>query len=407
MNDNDWIKQLQSMMERHEEPVPDDLWQDIEAQLPDKQASKHMMPAWRRYATAAAVALAVIGTGYLLWPDGNDSTIEKPTTTMVQGNDEPQPATESFAQNNDTRPDVAIPTAAPRSAKAVTAKTMPNAINSTGDQIVQAISSPIEIKEVQEINDKEPNSQPTDQVQPPSTGHNETHVNLNTGHIVKPSRQRQPITIGLYASNGFKPDLFNRRRNELVANPFTYSLDSTDYGSRQILKGGPSQELFSVKHHAPYSLGVSIRMPLTDRIAVTSGLVYTRVKSDFTLGYHGHYDYEEQILHYLGVPLGATYSLWHYKRLNVYAIGGMQADFNFKAALKKSTQINVEKMQKDRVQFSALAGPGLQFGISKNIGIYLEPTLRYYFNNGSTIENYFKDKPWNINLNVGLRFTIQ
>ena len=173
------------------------------------------------------------------------------------------------------------------------------------------------------------------------------------------------------------------------------------------MKRGPSQESVSTKHHAPYSLGVSIRVPLTDRFSLTSGLVYTRVKSEFTSGYYGNYIHEEQTLHYLGVPLGATYSLWQYKRLNVYAIGGMQADFNFKATLKKNTQINAEKMQKDRVQFSALAGPGLQFDITQNFGIYVEPTLRYYFNNGSDIANYFKEKPWNVNLNGGLRLTLK
>lgn len=395
------------MMERHEEPVGDDLWPDIEARLPEQQALQRPMPAWRRYAAAAAVALAIIGTGYLLWPDGNDSKTEKSNTAMVQDNVETQPAPESLAQNNDTRTDVAIPTATPRAAKAVAAKTMPNAINSTGDQIAQVISTLTEIKEDKKINDNEPGSQPTEQAQPPAAGHNETQVNPNTGHIVKPSRQRQPITLDLYASNGFKPDLFNRGSKVYVSDPQLSSPDSIDHGSLQILKRGPSQDFFSVKHHAPYSLGVSIRVPLTDRIALTSGLVYTRVKSDFTLGYYGNYAYEEQILHYLGVPLGATYSLWHYKRLSAYAIGGMQADFNFKATLKKSTQINVERMQKDRIQFSALAGPGLQFDISQDFGIYFEPTLRYYFNNGSSIDNYFKDKPWNINLNTGLRFTIQ
>ena len=35
MTDNDWIKQLQSMMERQEQAAPDGLWQGIEAQLPE------------------------------------------------------------------------------------------------------------------------------------------------------------------------------------------------------------------------------------------------------------------------------------------------------------------------------------------------------------------------------------
>lgn len=148
---------------------------------------------------------------------------------------------------------------------------------------------------------------------------------------------------------------------------------------------------------------MSVSVPLTDRLALTSGIVYTRLKSDFSSGAGN----QEQILHYLGVPLGATYSLWTWRFVNLYAIGGMQADFNIKATLKDPTQASNIKMTKDRVQFSGMLGPGLQFNVTRDFGIYVEPTARYYFNNGSSIENYFKDKPWNINLNAGLRLTIE
>ena len=121
---------------------------------------------------------------------------------------------------------------------------------------------------------------------------------------------------------------------------------------------------------------MSVSVPLTDRFAVTSGIVYTRLKSDFSSGKGNR----EQTLHYLGIPLGVTYSVWQWRFVNLYAIGGMQA---------------------------GMLGPGLQFNVTQDFGIYVEPTMRYYFNNGSDIENYFKDKPWNINLNAGLRLTLE
>ena len=155
-------------------------------------------------------------------------------------------------------------------------------------------------------------------------------------------------------------------------------------------------------HHAPYSLGMSVSVPLTNRFALTSGLVYTRLKSDFSRKAK-----QEQTLHYLGVPLGATYSLWTWRFVNLYAIGGMQADFNIKATLKDPTRASNINISKDRVQFSGMLGPGLQFNVSHDFGIYVEPTARYYFDNGSAIDNYFKDKPWSINLNAGLRLTLE
>lgn len=413
MTDNDWIKQLQSMMERHEEPVPEDLWQDIKARLPEKQALRRTMPAWRRFAAAAAVALAVIGTGILMWHT-SDSThttpAEQPSLALTEEDVATVPIVEDYFDAN---------AANYKAAQSKPASTLAHRALSQPQH--QSVAQPIEVTQttptsenstteepVQTADRDTTTAEPSDPRLPITAKEEPYYASATPNRTAAPPRQRQPITLDLYASNGFNPEQFNRGSKLFAsAPPYILSADSIDHGPLHILKREPSQESFSARHHAPYSLGVSIRVPLTDLIALTSGLVYTRVKSDFTVGYSGHYEYDEQILHYLGVPLGATYSLWHYKRFHVYAIGGMQADFNFKATLKKSTQINVEKIQKDRVQFSALAGPGLQFDISQNFGIYFEPTLRYYFNNGSDIENYFKDNPWNINLNAGLRLTLQ
>ena len=134
-----------------------------------------------------------------------------------------------------------------------------------------------------------------------------------------------------------------------------------------------------------------------------SGVVYTRVKSDFSSVRHSRV----QTLHYIGVPLGVTYRIWNYKRLGIYAIGGMQADFNVKATLKQTDNAEKLSIGKDRVQFSALLGPGVQLDLARGLGIYIEPTARYYLDNGSSLQDYFKDKPFNINLNAGLRFTLQ
>lgn len=150
-------------------------------------------------------------------------------------------------------------------------------------------------------------------------------------------------------------------------------------------------------------MGLSVRLPLTDRLALTSGLVYTRLKSDFT----SIRKHREQTLHYLGIPLGVTYNVWGYKRFSIYAVGGVQADFNIKATLKQSFPECSLSIDKDRVQFSALVGPGLQLDVTKEFGIYVEPTARYYFDNGSNVDNYYKDMPWNLNFNAGLRLTLK
>lgn len=391
-------------MERHEEPVGDDLWKDIEVRLPEHQASKRVTPVWRRYTAAAAVALALIGGGSLVWHLDGDTTVEAPAITMTSP-DASTPEPEVLAHNDVMSPDVDEP-AASCIAQAVPSKHAAPPVNiSSPNEPLALADKPTQAAPTQATTENEPPAklpeEPAEQpVEKPTLGHINVTPNSHATRqsIIMPMSKKPSVSVEFYASNTIKPEgssyngdwvyLFTQLCDEPIYNILFDSIPATEYYHK-----------FN-KHHAPYSLGVSVRLPLNERLALTSGLVYTRLKSDFSSSD------KEQILHYVGVPLGVTYTIWGYKRFNVYAIGGMQADFNVKASVKKHDLAHDANIGKDRVQFSALAGPGLQFDLSQALGIYVEPTARYNFNNGSDIENYFKEKPWNININAGLRLSL-
>lgn len=415
MTDNDWIKQLQSMMERHEEPVGDDLWQDIEAKLPQRRKA---LPLWLRYATAAAVVGAVIGVGSLLWQSSDpiDSTSpDQPTITQTVDvqHDVPvievdTPCDEKPVQSRATSPLAhhAMPLAQHQSdvQQSEATQASPSPDTSTTEEPVQTA-------------DRDTTTAQPSAPRQPITAKEEPHfASATPNRAAAPSRQKQHFSVGFYAVNKF-PNLKGNGHypQDYYGWPpdpgqhYSHDNDSITHGGEDAamqqgrryapLKANSN----NATHHAPYSLGMSVSVPLTDRFAVTSGIVYTRLKSDFSSGKGNR----EQTLHYLGIPLGVTYSVWQWRFVNLYAIGGMQADFNIKATLKEPVLASDINIDKDRVQFSGMLGPGLQFNVTRDFGIYVEPTMRYYFNNGSDIENYFKDKPWNINLNAGLRLTLE
>ncbi len=402
MKDKDWIEQLQSKMEGHQEPVPDDLWQDIEKRLPEREAGRHpLMGGWRRYAAAAAV-LAVIGIGSLMWND--DSTVEEPAITSAQHVEiapDPEVTHELLAQSEEVARDIDEPTATPRAHHSIPASKVATTASDNAF-IAQASGHEQEEQPAQAASETSPAETPIEQASQPMEQRNQTHVNeAPTTTILHPSLRptvkKTGITVGLYASNSVKPEWSSGRDYAYESDAVYSSNGGKPYGTYF------SEDIYSANHHAPISMGLSVRLPLTDRLALTSGLVYTRLKSDFTSSRR----YREQTLHYLGVPLGVTYNVWGYKRLSIYAVGGVQADFNVKATLKESGQANSLSIGKDRVQFSGLVGPGLQLDVTREFGLYVEPTARYYFNNGSNVANYYKDKPWNINFNAGLRLTVK
>lgn len=61
MEDNDWLKGLQSKMKDYEEPAPEGLWENIESSVfPEKKRRVIALPIlWRSVGVAAAVALGV------------------------------------------------------------------------------------------------------------------------------------------------------------------------------------------------------------------------------------------------------------------------------------------------------------------------------------------------------------
>ena len=144
---------------------------------------------------------------------------------------------------------------------------------------------------------------------------------------------------------------------------------------------------------------------MTDSWSVTSGIVYTRLLSDFDKIIGADRITKRQTLHYIGLPLTVNYRIWGNKRLIVYAGAGGEADVN--VAAKTTTEGVSHTIDKDKLQWSTNVSVGFQYNILPQLGAYMEPGAKYYFNNGSAVENFFKDKPLNFSLQVGLRFNVK
>lgn len=404
MTDNDWIKQLQSKMEHHQEPVPDDLWLDIEAQLPERHTPRHPMVAWRRVAAAAAAALVIACGSYMLWQAPKQTVEQTVGQPSIASTGVGSPVIEEAPSPAGAVHVASVPTQPSSRAAATHTRPIHQIEPFTPAETPEPKQSQSEQQDKVEQQTEPQRSQPTitpSHEDEPLLANNEG----DEGHqsrTPKPLQHRRlPVTMGLYAANGYSIDkLGNNDFSALV-----FADEALNFGSNAPTEPNTyyPDDIYYATHHAPYSLGLSVKFPLNNHWAVTSGVVYTRVKSDFSSVRHSRV----QTLHYIGVPLGVTYKIWNYKRLGIYAIGGMQADFNVKATLKQTDNAKKLSIGKDRVQFSALLGPGVQLDLARGIGIYIEPTAHYYLDNGSSLQNYFKDKPFNINLNAGLRLTLQ
>ena len=161
----------------------------------------------------------------------------------------------------------------------------------------------------------------------------------------------------------------------------------------------------SAHHSMPVSVGVSAAYGLSKRLTLSTGVVYTRASSTFERGNTRSVATESQTLHYIGVPVNASYTLWGNRTVRTYVQAGGQADFNVAAKVK--TESSSRNTERDRVQFSAGGAVGAQVNVLPQLGVYVEPGVRYYFDNNSNTQTYFKEHPCNFNLQIGLRYNIK
>ena len=177
---------------------------------------------------------------------------------------------------------------------------------------------------------------------------------------------------------------------------------------------GTDADEVKAKHRQPIKVGVSMRYPLTKHLSVETGMNYSYLSSDFAAG-DGDSGYKtSQKLHYIGIPLNLQYDIWHTDLLEVYASCGGAVDFCVSGKSDteyivddKVTRTDHERVRDTRPQWSANLSAGVQYNIGRNIGIYAEPGVSYYFDNGSDVSTIYKDKPFNFNLNVGVRLTVR
>ncbi|MBQ9462295.1 MAG: PorT family protein [Bacteroidales bacterium] len=161
----------------------------------------------------------------------------------------------------------------------------------------------------------------------------------------------------------------------------------------------------------PFTIGLGVRFSVTDKFSLGTGLDYSLLTRSFNGSYSGSAAsaYEGMIFHnvqYIGVPVNVYYNLLQTRDglMNVYAWGGGEAEYciSNRYRLMSATPVVIPD-KAGGFQFSAALGMGLEFRLSKALGLYIDPSVRYYFH-GNQPKSVRTDKPFMFNFDAGLRF---
>ena len=158
-----------------------------------------------------------------------------------------------------------------------------------------------------------------------------------------------------------------------------------------------SGQVVDIDHKQPLSFGLSVRKGLAQGFSVETGLTYTYLASD--VKFAGSSETVSQKLHYLGIPLRANWNFVDKKSFIMYVSAG--------GAMEKCVygKIGSKNETVKPLQFSVMGAVGAQYNISSRVGIYVEPGVSYFFDDGSDIETIRKENPCNFTLQGGVRLT--
>lgn len=428
-----WKEDIHDRLGNFETDAPDGLWEAIHqrmAQTERAQAEKCqtpfvLQPALRRTACAAAACLALIA-GYQYFADGGKETASG--VKVAQGRVADISKNRYVAKN----------AVAPAATVYAQTQNSPAVLQPNGrvEQTADAIAQPTQNDESAQISTPQHLNPSTSQHLNPSTSQ---HHNTSTSQPLNPSTP-QPLNPSTSLLAYTSAERHSSRHDGTAARWTLSTSATTGMGASSVTNStatyveavGPDDVIWAdnpqlgigifnqgksvkteYKHRLPVRVGLNVAYRLTDRLSVESGVSYTRLSSDMKDGTKDNYSSGSQKLDYIGVPLNVKYRAFGYRRLSVYASAGLLTEKCVSGKTTHEYVISGEKKKHEAEdvaakpwQLSVNAALGAQFDVLRNVGVYVEPGVSYYFDDRSTLSTIYKEKPLNFNLNLGVRYTI-
>lgn len=427
-----WLDPIKRRLKEHSEPLPPAGWERLEQAL--EAASGSSLPASRRSvlfrywrigaAAALLVAVSVLSLWLLQSPLGDEVKQAglPPLAVLPDRLPDPLPT--------DTRPEdvkearLARREATPPSVGRTLPGTVhPEPVTVEGDSgILSEALPPAEdsadaASSATIVQDQDEEEQSTTQ-QPARRPAAAAREKLRLPDDYKPRSAARNWSVGLSVGNtgtagNTTINGLGYGSNPVFSAPYSYGKFDLTATSNGVVSIPDNQELIfrdgvpyvqtreaailSAHHKQPVSFGLSVRKELPHGFSVETGLTYTYLASDIEC--EGVRDPLKQKLHYVGIPLRANWSFLSGHSFALYLAAG--------AAVEKCVygRLGDQSETVKPLQFSLMGAVGGQYNLSRRVGLYVEPGISYFFDDGSQVQTIRKENPCNFTLQAGIRLS--
>lgn len=396
---DEFERSLGSILQNGTEEVPEHIWQGVSDGL-DRLARRKTVILWFRRTAVTAAAAAAIILGLVLNKGDNGTLVPAAKDQTMIAVVEPENEIIEDVQENHSETNVLEQTL----------KTVTTSIAMADPQKEQI--SPENVIEARDTEDAvvKPEAEtedntvsPMNDETPSDMDHNDFWNDENFKEEKKERLKASLILSGIAGTNnpqskgGLKPF-----RSPVIEKAYT--------------KTTVEQTSTNTTYGIPISVGAGAKLDFNNRWSLGFGLNYTLLTSKFNGKYikvneDGTTEAPKSAnvrnsQHYVGIPINAYYNIMSRDFINFYAYAGGAVE---KCVMNRyevlTTPVINHKEEAKGVQISANIGIGVEFMVNRYLGIYIDPSLRYYFdcNQAKSIRT---QQPLMLGFEMGLRFNL-
>lgn len=433
----DWTKDIQRLIADHKGKAPDGLLDDIKAEMnrrglscpqPSEVKGARIVPLWRKrwvQSAAAAAAIALFVAVPMIWKSASEEVVVVADKKggVTSSNVQKTPISSSENDENGASDEESATGLMTLNRKEDAAKvgsqslyaftTEPSNFNVNAGVPQSETEAGVKAVEQASKGDK-PNTETTEKTAQKPVDKNKGYIRNNPSRKYdEPSRQYEEVDWHHNDGSGFMLTAYYGGGATSTGHGETAPVAMSDapiygmYPADMIISNnkyayGVSSVDRKAHHKQPIKAGISVGYRLNDKWSMQTGVTYSYLSTDFT---SEGMSTRTQKLHYVGVPLTASYSVLRGRKAEVYVTAGGEVEKLVKGSVG-SENYESEKVKEGRPQFSVKAAVGGAYNFTPNVSVYVEPGVNYYFDNHSSVINSYKDHPTSFSLNMGFRINI-
>ena len=385
MKERDFDIAIREILQGAEEPVSPRVWEGVEAGL----NRRRIFPAWAWGLTSVAAAAAVVLGVFLLGP--GKTAHSNPTISIVETPQATVPAVETVPEEEEI-----VPMEEQVARKVSRLAQVPEPL-----VVPAAAGEPIPVQEKAEA-PKEVKANPL-----PESAVEE--VDAFNQLVYSQQQKKEPRGFSFTAGGNIQG---NSRKEVPSGSGFRAP------GSIPLLAPAVDHGVFNeqpeLNFSLPFSLGVGVKYHFNSRLALGTGIRYTYMSRTFLADYR---DIDQNIhivqtdvdnhQHWLGVPLNFYFNIIDNGRWRLHTFVGGAGEFLVdNDYLIHASPKDIHYHQRgNSIQWSAAGGLGVEFRLTPSVGLFLDPSIRYYFGAANQPRSIRTIQPLRMEVEAGLRFS--